>query len=110
VGIDNEDRQSTDPYSTAKVWAMFPNAKIVHLRGDRELKHENIIKETHIHWPGKTEMLRKLKFLHIKVSDSTIIIWCCEMNSTTTNQETGILITVPISIIKNIKIIEEKEN
>ena len=38
--------------------------------------------ETHIHWPRETEVIQKLKFLHVIFSYTTIIIGRHEMNST----------------------------
>lgn len=60
------------------------NTRIFHLL---VYKQKSGIQRTHIYWPRKTEVLRKLKFLHIKISDSRIIIRSSEMNCTTENFE-----------------------
>ena len=38
---------------------------------------------TYIYWPREVEVCRKLKFLHVKISDSAVIIRRCEANCTT---------------------------
>lgn len=38
--------------------------------------------ETHIHWPGESEVIQNLKFLHVIFSYTTIIIGCHEIDST----------------------------
>jgi len=67
---------------------------------EREMKKKNV--RTHIHRPGKTKMVRKLKFLHIKVSDSRIVICRCEMNCTTKNHKSTLDLK-PISTIHVVK-------
>lgn len=42
--------------------------------------------ETYIHWPRKAEVIHKLKFFHIILSHTTIIVWCHKMHPTTTKQ------------------------
>lgn len=37
---------------------------------------------THIHWPGESKVIQKLKSLHVIFSYTTIIIGCHEMHST----------------------------
>lgn len=71
------------------------------------MKKKNV--RTHIHRPGKTKMVRKLKFLHIKVSDSRIVICCCEMNCTTKNHNRSTLDLKPTSTIHMAKQLEEEK-
>lgn len=53
------------------------------LTSNQQNSRHNQILMTYIDWPLESGMLAKLKLLHVEVTNSRVIIWSHEVNSTT---------------------------